>query len=151
MVIPDTAIAAAEGAADGGTAAAEGAAEAAARGAPELGGFAQGISGDEIAAVNGGFGGTTELTGSVDTVLANASRQSGFFNKAASIIRDIAGRHLFDDANKRTAQAVVEALLERNGVMSGVDSATLRSVISRVASRQLSSIEDIAAALRGYR
>lgn len=38
----------------------------------------------------------------------NASYHKGFFNKAASLKRDISGRHMFADANKRTAQAVIE-------------------------------------------
>jgi prophage maintenance system killer protein len=83
-------------------------------------------------------------------VLANASRRSGFFTKSASIIRDIAGGHLFDNGNKRTAQNAIETLMQRNNVTSGPDSATLRGVISRVGSGQLSSVEDIAVALRGY-
>lgn len=90
------------------------------------------------------------MTGSVDTVLANASRQSGFFNKSASVIRDIAGRHLFDNGNKRTAQSTIEILMQRNNVISGPDSGKIREVISRVGSGQLSSVEEIAAALRGY-
>ncbi|MBB2923532.1 RHS repeat-associated core domain-containing protein [Cellulomonas cellasea] len=125
-------------------------APAAQRGDPSRGGFAHGISADEITAINRGLGGTVELTGSVDTVLANAARRSSFYDKSASVIRDIAGSHLFDDANKRTAQTVVETLMSRNNIMSGPDSATLRSVISKVGSRQLSGVEEIASALRGY-
>ena len=43
------------------------AANAGVRGAAELGGFTHGISGDGIAAINRGFGGSVVLSGSVDT------------------------------------------------------------------------------------
>jgi len=62
--------------------------------------------------------------------------------QAATAIRDIAGRHLFDDANKRTAQAVAERLLG-----SGADAGRIRSVIDRVGTGDLRSVEDIAKAL----
>lgn len=92
----------------------------------------------------------TTLTGDVSTTLANAARREGFWNKAATIVRDIAGGHKFNDANKRTAQAVVEELMRRNGVATGVGPDQMRKVIMRVARGELREIEDIAAALRGY-
>jgi len=49
-----------------------------------------------------------------------------------------------------TAEAVVERLMERNNVVSGPTSADLRGVIDQVGKGQLSSVEDISAALRGY-
>ncbi|WP_437685110.1 RHS repeat-associated core domain-containing protein [Sorangium sp. So ce176] len=122
----------------------------AARGAPELGGFARGISVDEIQAINRGFGGSTTLAGHPSAALAAAARQQGFFNKAAAMIRDIAGGHMFDDANKRTALAVYETLATRNGIMSGVSNDRVRAVIGQVARRELRTIEEIAARLRGY-
>jgi hypothetical protein len=51
---------------------------------------------------------------------------------------------LFDDANKRTAQAIAERIIG-----SGANSAQIRSVIDKVATGDLRSVEDIAAAL-GY-
>lgn len=57
---------------------------------------------------------------------------------------------MYDNGNKRTAQAVVEQLMERNGVVSGPTSADLRGVIDQVGKGQLTGVEDIAAALRGY-
>ena len=54
--------------------------------------------------------GTTVLTGEVSTILANAAADK-FWSKLATIIRDIAGRHMFDNANKRTTQAIVKALM----------------------------------------
>jgi hypothetical protein len=120
------------------------------RGALEGGGFARGITADEISAINRRFGGTTTLTGDVDTALFNAAHREGFWNKCATIVRDIAGGHKFDDANKRTAQAVVEELMRRNGVTTGIGPDQMRKVIMRVARGELQEVEDIAAALRGY-
>jgi prophage maintenance system killer protein len=94
------------------------------------------------------FSGSSTLTGDVDTVLANASRYDTFAEKQASVIRDIAGRHLFDNGNKRTAQAVVEQLYSRNGI-SGPGSATIRSVIDQVSQGTLRDVEAIAKALGG--
>jgi len=39
----------------------------------------------------------------ISTVIANASYREVGFNQAASVIRDIAGGHLFENGNKRTA------------------------------------------------
>lgn len=114
----------------------------------ELGGFAKPVTEAEISAINRGFGGTSTLTGDVDTLLANAARYDTFVEKQASVIRDIAGRHLFDNGNKRTAQAVVELLYSRNGV-SGPSSATIRSVIDQVSLGGLRDVEAIAKALGG--
>jgi hypothetical protein len=49
---------------------------------------------------------------------------------------------LFDDANKRTAQAVAERLLG-----SGATPSQIRFVIDRVAIGEIRSVEDIAPAL----
>jgi prophage maintenance system killer protein len=62
--------------------------------------------------------------------------------KAATAIRDIAGGHLFDNGNKRTAQAVAEGLLGPEA-----NSAQIRSVIDQVATGGLRSVEEIAGAL----
>ena len=62
--------------------------------------------------------------------------------KAATASRDIAGGHLFVDANKRTAQAVAERLLG-----SGIDPAKIRVAIDGVATRVFKSVEDITKAL----
>lgn len=101
------------------------------------------ITAAEIRAINRGFGGATELAGSADTAIANMAYREGAIPQAATAIRDIAGRHLFDDANKRTAQAVAERLLG-----SGADPARIRDVIDRVATGDLRDVDDIATALR---
>ncbi|KAB1146086.1 hypothetical protein F7R91_17445 [Streptomyces luteolifulvus] len=82
--------------------------------------------------------------------MANASRYNSFLDKSAIVIRDITGSHMFNNGNKRTAQAVVEELMRRNRVTSGPTSADLRSVIDRVGKGQLHDVSDISAALRGY-
>ncbi|MFT3848691.1 MAG: RHS repeat-associated core domain-containing protein [Propionivibrio sp.] len=96
----------------------------------------------EIRQINRALGGSTELTGNAETVIANMAYREGTQEQAATAIRDIAGRHLFDDANKRTAQAVAERILG-----SGADATKVRSVIDSVSTGQLRSIEDITRAL----
>jgi RHS repeat-associated protein len=105
-----------------------------------------GISAEEIMAINRQVGGTTTLTGYVDSVIANMSYRTSFWDKAATVIRDIAGRHLFNDGNKRTAQMVVEELMRRNGV-NGPTSQHIRAVIDKVARGELRSVEEISSAL----
>ncbi|MFC5830642.1 RHS repeat-associated core domain-containing protein [Nonomuraea insulae] len=117
---------------------------------PLTGGFKVGVSPDEIADINRGFGGETLLSGSPTNTLANANRYNSFWDKSAVVIRDIAGSHMFNNGNKRTAQATVEQLMQRNGVTSGPTSADLRRVIDRVGKGQLHDVSDISAALRGY-
>ncbi|MGW2806723.1 polymorphic toxin-type HINT domain-containing protein, partial [Streptomyces sp. NPDC001450] len=115
-----------------------------------LGGFKVGVTADEITEINRWFGGETLLSGSPENMLVNASRYNSFWEKSAVVIRDIAGSHMFNNGNKRTAQAVVEQLMERNGVISGPTSQDLRSVIDRVGKGELHDVDDIAAALRGF-
>ena len=107
----------------------------AARGAGE-------VTAAEIRAINRSLGGTTELTANAETVIANMVYREGATARAATAIRYIAGRHLFDDANKRTAQAVAERLLG-----SGANPSQIRSVIDQVATGGLRTVEDIAAAI----
>ncbi|MEJ2065929.1 MAG: hypothetical protein P8X74_22060, partial [Reinekea sp.] len=65
---------------------------------------------DDIAALNKKFSNGQTMQGKdISTVLANASYREGGINQAASVIRDIAGGHLFQNGNKRTAQALVES------------------------------------------
>jgi RHS repeat-associated protein len=120
------------------------------RGSLEHGGFAFGISAREIAEFNRQFGGMTELLGTANSALAGASHHTGFFNKSASIIRSIAGNHLYDNGNKRTASKVHDELRRRNGILGGADPDDVRRTIARVARGELVEIEDIARSLRGY-
>lgn len=57
----------------------------------------------EIVAVNKIFN-TTGRFGFANTVIANMHYREGTVAKVATVIRDIAGGHLFGDGNKRTAQ-----------------------------------------------
>ncbi|MCP4109674.1 MAG: hypothetical protein GY749_29840, partial [Desulfobacteraceae bacterium] len=106
-----------------------------------------GISADEIRAINKSLGGVTELTGDASSIIAAAERYEGFWNKTAAMVREIAGRHMFNDANKRTAQAVVQELMKRNKISTGVSSGEMRKVINQVARGELKEVSDIAKAL----
>ena len=108
------------------------------------------MSADEIRSINKSFGGTVELNSTAETTLANAQNYNGFWNKAAVQVRDIAGGHMFDNGNKRTAQAVVETLMERNNIVTGVSSGEMRGVISQFAEGELRDIPSIASTLRGW-
>lgn len=119
------------------------------RGSPERGGFAQGMSAEEIEAINRAAGGIANYRDPTSAI-AQASRQEGFFNKVAAIVREVAGGHMFDDANKRTSQSIYEALLDRNKVSSGVRGAEARKVVLAVAQGTIRTIPEIAKALRGF-
>jgi RHS repeat-associated protein len=121
----------------------------AARGAVELGGFTRGVAASEITAINRSLGGTASY-GNPSSALAAAANRTGFYSKAAAMIREIAGGHMFDDANKRTAQAVYNLLRERNGIITGVSSDAARRIIHDVASGAMREVDDIARALRGF-
>ena len=115
----------------------------------DSGGFAKGISAGEISDINQKFGGSISFR-DVDNVLSNAANYNGFYDKSASIIRDIAGGHLFDNGNKRTAVEVVETLIQRNSV-DGPPPEQIWSVVDRVATGQLREVKDISNALRGLK
>ena len=72
-----------------------------------LGGFKVGLSVDDITSINSKFGWSISLR-DVDAAIANAANHNGFCNKAGSMIRDIAGGHLFYNGSKRTAVEVAE-------------------------------------------
>ncbi|MQY36163.1 hypothetical protein SRB17_41600 [Streptomyces sp. RB17] len=118
------------------------------------GGFKNPVSPDEITELNRGFGGMVAERGSPENTMVNASRYGSFWEKSAVVIRDIAGGHMFDNGNKRTAHAVVSQLMDRNGITSGPTSDDLWSVISRVATPKKAGhsmdVGEIASMLRGY-
>ncbi len=100
---------------------------------------------DDIAAINKRFSDGVTMHGKdISTVLHNASYREGAVNQAASVIRDIAGGHLFNNGNKRTAQALVESLN-----LKGVSSSQIRNVIDQVGKGTLKDVDDIARALGG--
>ena len=115
----------------------------------DVAGFSKGISASEISSINDKFGGSTAFR-EVDNILSNAANYDGFYDKSASLIRDIAGGHLFDNGNKRTAVEVVETLIQRNSV-DGPPISLIWSVVDRVATGQLRDVRDISLALRGLK
>ncbi|GAB2940297.1 hypothetical protein GCM10027280_30900 [Micromonospora polyrhachis] len=118
------------------------------------GGFKKGVSADEIDEINRSFGGTHEHNGSAANALTNASRYNSFWEKSAVLVRDIAGSHMYNNGNKRTAHAVVSELMRRNNVMTGPDSDGLWMVIARVSDSRKKGhtmdIGEIAGLLRGF-
>ncbi|MCD9571445.1 hemagglutinin repeat-containing protein, partial [Pseudomonas protegens] len=112
-----------------------------------LGGFKVGLSAEDITSINSKFGGSISFR-DVDTAIANAANHTGFYNKAGSMIRDIAGGHLFDNGNKRTAVEVVEQLIIKNGV-DGPPKQVIWNVVDKVATGKLTDVKDISKALRG--
>jgi RHS repeat-associated protein len=113
------------------------------------GGFKRGITEEEIDAMNKSLGGTNVMNSSIGSAIAAAERREGFWSKAAAMVRDIAGGHMFNDANKRTAQAVVDELAKRNGVVTGVGADEMKKVILSVADGSLRDVDAIKRALRG--
>ncbi|MCP3749532.1 hypothetical protein [Pseudomonas sp. SBB6] len=63
------------------------------------------------------------------------------------MIRDIAGGHLFDNGNKRTAVEVLERLIIKNSV-NGPPKQIIWNVMDKVATGKLTNIQDISKALR---
>ncbi|PTY01177.1 hypothetical protein DB346_13850 [Verrucomicrobia bacterium LW23] len=86
------------------------------------------------------------MTGEVDTVLANMAYRDGLYDKVATAIRDIAGRHLFQDGNKRTAQAIAEQMMKSNG--GAAAPAQIRNVVDQVGQGGLKTVEEISKALK---
>ncbi|MEE4918425.1 hypothetical protein V2K23_03305 [Pseudomonas alliivorans] len=64
------------------------------------------------------------------------------------MIRDIAGGHLFDNGNRRTAVEVVEQLIIKNGV-DGPPKKIIWNVVDKVATGKLTNVQDISKALGG--
>ncbi|MEU0957160.1 RHS repeat-associated core domain-containing protein [Streptomyces niveus] len=119
-----------------------------------ISGFKNPISADEITTANGSFGGASLRPGATtpENALINSGRFNGFFQKSASLIRNIAGDHMFDNGNKRTAHWAVTELMQRNNIVSGPTSDELWAVIMEVSKPGGSSMEidEIASLLRGY-
>ncbi|NGO73651.1 RHS repeat-associated core domain-containing protein, partial [Streptomyces boncukensis] len=114
------------------------------------GGFKVPVTPNEIDRMNEGFDGGTRLHGSPQNTMINASRYESFWEKSAVVIRDIAGSHMYDNGNKRTAVAAVEELMRRNNVTSGPTRDELWSTVSKVSKSNTHDISEIAKVLRGY-
>ena len=100
-----------------------------------------------IVEINQKFSSGVTATGHPETVIANMAYREGAVDKAATAIRDIAGSHLFENGNKRTAQAIAEQLLGK-----GASPAQIRTVIDRAADstlpNHLRTVEEISQALK---
>lgn len=127
------------------------------RGSNAFGGFAFGIDKleiEEIAASFAPLNGTIHpIQGkSVETILINASYRKGFWEKIGTIVRDIAGSHLFNDANHRISFEVAKRLIDRNVIAGKISDEKLYQIISKAGrnAQGFQTAEEIAAAFRGY-
>lgn len=129
------------------------------RGKVNFGGFAKGMTPQEMAEIAIGL--STEqhvifpLPGkSFEQVLINASYRNSFWEKLGTVIRDIAGSHLLNDANHRMAFIVSRRLIERNGILRNQFNSDerLAEIISKTARKSpgFTTPEEIAQKLRGY-
>lgn len=109
-----------------------------------------GVTEDEIRAINAGFGGTVQMNSTVETVFLTAHYVDSFWEKVAVVVRGIAGGHLFDNGNKRTAFESVRLFQRRNQIATGTGDATLRETVRLVALKQLEATSIIARRLRGF-
>ncbi len=109
-----------------------------------------GVTADEIRAINRSFGGASQMNGTVETVFQSASYVQGFWEKVAMVVRSIAGGHLFDNGNKRTAFESVKLFRQRNNIFTGTFDPQLRETVRLVATHVLTDINEIAKSLRGF-
>jgi prophage maintenance system killer protein len=108
------------------------------------------VNSDEIRALNRGFGGLLEMNSTVDSVFQSASYATSFWYKVAIVVRSIAGGHLFDNGNKRTAFEAVKLFKLRNHVVTGTNDTILRETVRLVAIHALQDTRQIAQSLRGF-
>ncbi len=109
-----------------------------------------GVRSDEIRQLNRGFSGTIEMNSNVDTVFTSANYAKSFWQKVATVVRSIAGGHLFDNGNKRTAFEAVKLFKSRNRIVTGTNDTQLRETVRLVAIHDLIEIDEIAQNLRGF-
>jgi prophage maintenance system killer protein len=109
-----------------------------------------GVRSDEIRQLNRRFGGTTEMNSNMDTVFASANYAKSFWQKVAAVVRSIAGGHLFDNGNKRTAFEAVKLFKSRNQIVTGTNDTQLRETVRLIAIHELVEIDEIAKSLRGF-
>ena len=112
--------------------------------------FLLGVSSEEVRALNQQFGGTTEMNSTVDAVFQSASYATNFWKKVAIVVRSIAGGHLLDNGNKRTAFRCVKLFKLRNQVVTGTNDTMLRETIRLVAIHLIKDVDQIASQLRGF-
>lgn len=108
------------------------------------------VSADAVRELNRSFGGTHEMNSTVEAAFQSTYYVLGFWEKVATVVRSIAGGHLFHNGNKRTALAVVELFRDRNNIFTGAPDDTLRETVRLVATNQLRDVSAIAISLRGF-
>jgi hypothetical protein len=96
----------------------------------------------EILAVNKIFTGDGAIFRSVETVIANMSYRESTIEKAATLIRDIAGAHPFVGGNSRTTQVLAERMLAGK-----VTPEKIRAVVDAASDKRLRTVEEISHAL----
>jgi prophage maintenance system killer protein len=90
------------------------------------------------------------MNSNVDTVLTSANYAESFWQKVATVVRSIAGGHLFDNGNKRTAFEAVKLFKSRNHIVTGTNDTQLRETVRLVTLHELTEIDEIARSLRGF-
>src|SRR4051794_11478809 len=109
-----------------------------------------GVTADEIRTLNQSFGGTRQLNSTVEAVFQSALYVPSFWEKVSIVVRSVAGGHLFDNGNKRTAFEAVKLFRKRNNIFTGTHDVQLRETVRLVATHLLSDLEQIANSLRGF-
>lgn len=69
---------------------------------------------------------------------------------AMQVAHSIAGGHLFDNGNKRTAFEAVKLFRKRNQIFTGTSDPQLRETVRLVATHLLSDLQQIARSLKGF-
>lgn len=108
------------------------------------------VSADELRSINKGFGGIRQMNSTVEAVFQSASYAPSFWEKVAIVVRSIAGGHLFDNGNKRTALEGVKLFRKRLQVVTGTADPQLRETVRLVATHVLTDIQQIAKSLKGF-
>ena len=109
-----------------------------------------GVEADELRSINKGFGGMRQMNSTIEAVFQSASYVASFWEKVAIVVRSIAGGHLFDNGNKRTAFEAVKLFRKRNQVVTGTADPQLRETVRLVATHVLTDVQQIAKSLKGF-
>ena len=109
-----------------------------------------GVEAEEVRALNRSFGGTQQMNSTVEAVFQSALYVTSFWEKVAIVVRSIAGGHLFDNGNKRTAFEMVKLFRKRNQIFTGTFDPQLRETVRLVATHALSDTRQIAKSLKGF-
>ena len=109
-----------------------------------------GVTADELRAINRSFGGTKQLNSTVESVFQSALYLPSFWEQVATVVRSVAGGHLFDNGNKRTAFEAVKLFRKRNQIFTGTADHQVRETVRLVATHILSDVQHIAKSLKGF-